>query len=289
MNSDDRGPWYLLTGLLIGIALGLAVAWVVSPVKYINTSPASLRADFKDQYRALVAVAYLASGNTERARKRLAELKDGDFIGNLSIQAQAWSELGHPESESKALGLLAASLLQGPTPTSNVSLTSSATPSPSADLSPTPVIILTSALDITNTPTTKAGHTPSPSATMTPLPTRTATPTPGAAFVLQDQQLVCDSSQAQSLIQVNVLDAAKQPVPGIEIVVRWDNGEEHFFTGLKPEMGLGYADFTMTPGIVYTLQLVLGSQPVTGLTPTECEAPGAGRIWGSWRLTFQQP
>lgn len=289
MNPDDRGPWYLLTGLVIGIALGLGFAWLVSPVEYVNTSPASLRSDFKDDYRALVAVAYLASGNTERARKRLVELKDGDLIGNLSIQAQAWQALGNPESESKALGLLAASFIQGPTPTSNIIATNPTSTTPSPDLSPTPVIILTSALDITITPTPRTGRTPSPTMTITPLPSRTPTPTPGAAFVLQNQQLVCDASLAQPYIQVEVLDAAGQPVPGVEIVVRWDNGEENFFTGLKPEMGLGYADFTMTPGITYTLQLVLGSQPVNGLTPIECEAPGAGRIWGSWRLTFQQP
>jgi hypothetical protein len=289
MNQDDRGPWYLLTGLVIGIALGLGFAWAVSPVEYIDTSPASLRADFKDQYRALVAVAYLASGNTERARKRLVELKDGDLIGNLSLQAQAWQALGHPESEGKALGLLAASFIQGPTPTSNLAAATPTSAAPTSDLSPTPVIILTSALDITNTPTPQTGRTPSPTMTITPLPSRTPTPTPGSAFVLQNQQLVCDSSLTQPYIQVDVLDAAGQPVPGVEIVVRWDNGEEHFFTGLKPEMGLGYADFTMTPGVTYTLQLVLGSQPVNGLTPTECEAPGAGRIWGSWRLTFQQP
>lgn len=289
MNQDDRGPWYLLTGLLIGIALGLGFAWLVSPVEYINTSPASLRADFKDQYRALVAVSYLASGNAERARKRLAELKDGDFVGNLTVQAQEWKALGHPESESKALGLLAANLLQGPTPTSDLSAVSPPPTTPSPDLSPTPVIVLTSALDITSTPTINIGRTPSPTSTSTLLPTRTPTPTQGAAFVLNNQQLLCEANLTQPYIQVEVLDAASQPVPGVEIVVRWDNGEEHFFTGLKPELGLGYADFTMTPGIVYTLQLVLGSQPITGLTATECEAPGAGRIWGSWRLTFQQP
>jgi hypothetical protein len=60
MNSEERGPWYLLTGMVIGIVLGLVYAWVVQPVRYVNTSPGSLRVEFKDRYRALIASAYLS-------------------------------------------------------------------------------------------------------------------------------------------------------------------------------------------------------------------------------------
>jgi len=45
------GHWYLLTGLLIGLALGLVYAWKISPVRYVDTDPAALRADFNDQLR----------------------------------------------------------------------------------------------------------------------------------------------------------------------------------------------------------------------------------------------
>ena len=33
MSQERRGPWYLLTGLVLGLAFGLVFAWVVSPVK----------------------------------------------------------------------------------------------------------------------------------------------------------------------------------------------------------------------------------------------------------------
>ena len=36
------------------------------------------------------------------------------------------------------------------------------------------------------------------------------------------------------------------PYPSVELVVTWDEGEDHFFTGLQPELGLGYGDFLMT-------------------------------------------
>jgi hypothetical protein len=75
----------------------------------------------------------------------------------------------------------------------------------------------------------------------------------------------------------------------VELIVTWQGGEDHFFTGLKPELGLGYADFTMTPGVEYTLQLGAGGEPVTDLKPAECQAAGGARYWGSWRLIFIQP
>ncbi len=296
-RSADRGSWYLLTGLLIGVAAGLLYAWLFSPVEYINTAPASLRTDFKAQYRALVGAAFLASGNVDRAQKRLAELKDGDIASQVSAAAQAWMDGTHPESEVRGLNLLAAALhgsvpaFTGPTPAATTPLTTT------TGLAGTPVIILTSSLDFTPTPTPRQSPTPSPrpllsltpTPSMTPLPTRTATPTPGGVFVLQKQEFICSPNLIPPLIEVETLDAAGAPVPGVEIVVRWDGGEDSFFTGLKPDISLGYADFIMAPGITYNLQLTDGGQPVNGLTATECEAAGAGRIWGSWKLHFQQP
>jgi hypothetical protein len=118
--------------------------------------------------------------------------------------------------------------------------------------------------------------------------------------VLQDQLLICDQNLDEPLIQVVAEDGAGEPVAGVEAVVTWESGgasesgasevgEDHFFTGLKPELGLGYADFTMTPGVVYTLKLSGGGEPVPGLAAQECESAGGSRYWGSWRLVFVQP
>jgi hypothetical protein len=100
---------------------------------------------------------------------------------------------------------------------------------------------------------------------------------------------VCDTDLGQPLLQVEVVDAAGQPVPGAEVRVVWDTGQDHFFTGLKPDLGVGYGDFTLTPGVTYTVQLVDSDQPVTGLTSGECEAADGSRYAGSWLLRFQQP
>lgn len=291
---DDRGPWYLFTGLILGLAIGLVYAWVISPVRYVDTTPAALRADFKDQYRALIAVAYLSSGDLERAKARLQLLQDENLSQKLAIQLQVAQSAGAPESEIRGLALLIASLNPelGLSPPST-SLSASPTAEATFTLTPTPVVLTltpTSA-QIASQATMTASITLSvgPLPTVTPLPTLTPSPTPGAPFILKEQNLICETAYRQPSIQVEAFDAAGQPVPGIELIVNWPSGEDHFFTGLKSEISPGFADFAMTPGIVYTLRLADGGEAVTGLTATECEARDGSRYWGSWKLIFIQP
>jgi hypothetical protein len=123
----------------------------------------------------------------------------------------------------------------------------------------------------------------------TPLPTRTPTATPGAPFVLQSSTFVCDPDLPNPLIQVVSEDASGDPLPGQEITITWDAGDDFFFTGLKPEIGLGYADFLMEPGLVYQVHMAAGGQSVPDITPAECETESGSRYWGSWLLVFSRP
>ena len=107
--------------------------------------------------------------------------------------------------------------------------------------------------------------------------------------MLNQQEKVCNPKNGQPMIQVQAFDAADQAVPGLEAVVTWGGGEAHFYTGLKPELGLGYGDFTISPGITYTLRLAEGGQPVSGLLAFECPNEGGKPFPGSWKLTFTQP
>jgi hypothetical protein len=102
--------------------------------------------------------------------------------------------------------------------------------------------------------------------------------------------LICDPKIKQPLIQVLVLDAGGNPVPGVEVVVEWPNGFDHFFTGLKPELGAGYGDFAMREEVDYTIRLA--SYPavtVSGVHVQSCSAEGSPAFPGSWKLTFSQP
>jgi hypothetical protein len=296
MRNENRGPWYLITGLVLGIILGVLVAWVVQPVTYTNTRPAALRADFKDQYRAMIASAYLADGDLVRARDRLKLLEDEDPYRTLAEQAQRTLAEGTFPQEARALGLLAIALGQPPATANPSPAASQGSPSAAAiSASPQISATITSRVVVTTTISTAvATLTPTRLAstlvpTVTPLPTRTATPTQGAPFIVEAQDLVCDPNITEPQIQVVMLDAARQEVPGVELVVSWDGGENSFFTGLKPKQGLGYADFSMTPGVVYSLRLARGGQPVSNLSASECENSDGSRYYGTWRIVFIQP
>lgn len=64
----------LVLALVVGAAAGLAYGWLVQPVKYVDTAPASLRADYRTDYVVMVAEVFQADGNLETARVRLAAL-----------------------------------------------------------------------------------------------------------------------------------------------------------------------------------------------------------------------
>jgi len=75
----------------------------------------------------------------------------------------------------------------------------------------------------------------------------------------------------------------------VEIIVTWDGGKEQFFTGLKPELGNGYADYIMTPDITYAIQLARGSDVAVGIVAPTCQAVNGEAFFGGVKLTFQQP
>jgi len=295
MKHDRRGSWYLLTGAVLGVAVGLFYSWVISPVEYVDAPPYALRADFKNEYRALVAAAYLYSNDLLRAEDRLAQLKDDETAQSLAMQAQRALAEGHPEGEVSALGILAMALGEGVTPVaSSAASTQTVTiPSPVSAVTPTPILnqpTVSPSVPEQGSPT-QTSTVPAPQATNTlqPISTATSTPTKGAAFILQETRLLCNPDQTQPLIQVEIQDAVGQPVPSIELVVTWDGGEDVFFTGLKPELSMGYADFLMTPEVVYSLYLAEGGQSVNDLTAAECLSEDGKRYWGSWMLKFIQP
>ena len=63
-------PPLILT--IIGIALGLFYGWIINPVQFVDTTPASLRIDYRTDYVLMVAEAYHSDQNVELAVRRLA-------------------------------------------------------------------------------------------------------------------------------------------------------------------------------------------------------------------------
>jgi hypothetical protein len=295
MKSERRGSWYLLTGAVLGVAMGLIYSWVISPVKYVDAPPYALRADYKEEYRLLVALAYMYSHDLVRARDRLVQLKDDNPAQSVAMQAQRALAEGLPVEEVQALSLLATALSREVAPTSsgpNTTQVSTTVPEGGAAIS---IPILNQQADSSGgelqASVTPLGNfqSPRPMNTLGSTPTATSTATAGSPFVLQDRSFVCNINLPGPLIQVEVKDAAGQPVPSVEVVVTWGDDQDHFFTGLQPELGLGYGDFLMTPDTAYSVHLANSGQEVNDLTASECLADDGSHYWGSWMLTFIQP
>jgi hypothetical protein len=281
-SSQERGPWYLLTGLLIGIVLGVLYTRYFQPVEYIDTSPALLRQDFKDQYRFLIAAAFSANGDLVRAKARLGLLKDPDVFRALSEQAQRTLAQNGSSIEARALGLLAIALGQAP-PGPVLAVTQAAQPPTSAPSLATPADLNASI------PTEPGGSASTPETLAASTPPAESTASPAGPFTLLNKEEICDLSLSEPLLQIQITDKLEQPVAGVLIIATWTGGEERFYTGLKPEQGPGYADYTIDPAIVYTLQVGENSQPVTDLEAADCQNAAGEHYWGAWLLTFVQP
>ncbi|MFN2304851.1 MAG: hypothetical protein ACK2TV_14060 [Anaerolineales bacterium] len=134
--KKNLSAWYLLTGLILGILLGLVYAWLINPVIYQNTEPASLTEENKAVYLSLIAQAFAATDNLERASRRLALLDDQDLYFTLGQQAQRALADGNTQ-EAQALALLASVLQSGPPNQASPSNTSIPTHTATGNVIPT--------------------------------------------------------------------------------------------------------------------------------------------------------
>jgi hypothetical protein len=112
--------WFLFAlSIALGLSLGLLYGWVISPVQYVDTTPSTLRADFKADYTLMVAETFQKEQNVEQAARRLASLgsqppaqiasaaltfaqnnhytaADIGLLQNLAVALQVWKPGGAP-------------------------------------------------------------------------------------------------------------------------------------------------------------------------------------------------
>jgi hypothetical protein len=73
MSINSRYIYFSLA-VIAGIGLGLLYGWVISPVELVETSPATLRIDFKTDYILMVSEIYHLDHEAEEAVCHLALL-----------------------------------------------------------------------------------------------------------------------------------------------------------------------------------------------------------------------
>jgi hypothetical protein len=283
-----RIPWDILLALVAGLGLGLVYSWVISPLRVFNAEPTTLRADFKDQYRSVIAAAYAATGNLPRAQARLSLLGDANSVEALNGQAQRMQANAQSFERADQVAALALALTESPSGIPVVSPTIELVDQSENIVTATSLPPLTELpLELTETPQSIA--TPTIIIESTPRPTSTSTPVPGKPFALTGQETICDANLPAGLLQVMVLNSNRRQIAGVEIEITWEGGEEQFFTGLKPELGNGYADYMMTSGVTYSIQLTRGSDVALGITAPTCQSSTNETFPGGIKLTFQQP
>ncbi len=286
-EEKRQPPYYLLTGLLLGLALGFIITMVILPIQYTNVPPETLNTTDKDRYRLMISQAFRANQDLGRASARLGLLRDDDIAGQL-IQQSRRSET---KSDAQVLLNLAQAIQN---PLAQPIITSQA---PESDIT---AQAIDSAITFTPAQTETIVPTETPSETATPQPTRPLStsivqnsPTPnlttGLPFQLTENKTICNSSYRESLIQVEVFDAVGEPISNARITVTWSTGQDMFFTGFYPEIGLGYADFSMTPDSIYSVKVGEIGEMVTNLTSPNCTDDSDTNYWGSIYLRFDAP
>lgn len=172
------------------------------------------------------------------------------------------------------------------TPTATYTPTATFTPLPTATPSSTPTPTKTPTPSATPTPS----RTPTPTPTPTPSPTLTPSPTPPLLRRLEvsEKEQLCDP-ESPLHIAVVVQDEEGEGVPGVEVWLTWAQGADRAVTGLKPDEGLGYADFNVEPNTAYAISVgELGMPLISGLQLEDCpdEGEDGEPIAGSWRIVL---
>lgn len=281
--EQNRGNWYLLTGLMLGLAMGLIYAWVISPVTEVDTHPNLLRDDYKDIYRSLVSRAYQANQNLPRAEARLELLGDDDPALALAAQAQRFLAENGDNEMAKVLANLSAAM--------QISSGPAATPIP-------PTLAQNSEGETSGSSNNESGSENSgqDSARSTREPTSeaptspTPSPTTPHSFFLQDSSPICDPTLGETLIQIIATDGSGEGVPGITLEISLGTDPtEVFYTGLKPELGLGYADYLAEPGLTYQLEIPDSGLVITDIEVPTCLTDSGDSYWGSWEIYITHP
>ncbi len=280
--EPNRSNWYLLTGLLLGLAMGLILAWVIFPITEVDTHPNLLREDYKDIYRSLISRAYQANNNLPRAEARLALIGDDNPALALAAQAQRFlAENGDNEMAIVLANLSAAiQIASGPAatpipPTTTVQEEETSEASSSSSNSGNDNQGSSSS---TQQPNSEGSTAPTPSPTTSP------------PFILQDSSPICDPTLGETLIQVIATDGSGEGVPGISLSISLGTDpKEVFYTGLKPELGLGYADYLAEPGLTYQLEVPDSGLVISDIEVPTCQTESEDSYWGSWEIYITHP
>lgn len=289
-----ENDWWLggfLIAFIAGLLSTLIYTWYLVP-QMPPTTPAQLNAADKATYIVLIAAAYRHDGDLDKAKGRLVQLEDDNIqetivsLTEIYITNQADSrDIRSLVALATALGETHPFMLAYLTPTPQPSPLATLLPTPSATQPPTP--LPTPLPTATTRPTSTAIPTVNPTITLrTP-----RNPRPNDPFQLAQSVALCNNTASEYQLRVYVRDWQGKGVSGVQLLITWIGGEDTFFTGFKPEIDLGYADYQMLPEQIYQVEIVgLTSKVAKDInkgSQTLCSSQGGANA-PSWQIVFQQ-
>ena len=99
-----------LIAILVGLAIGLAYGWLISPVRYIDTSPSTLRIDYKTDYVLMVSETYQSEKDLEQAIRRLGQLGATSPAALVAQTIQFAQKAGYSEADIARMQALMSAL-----------------------------------------------------------------------------------------------------------------------------------------------------------------------------------
>ncbi len=276
----------LLLGVIVGIGGGLYYAWVLDPVEEVNVAPWQLRPDHQNEYVVAVMLRFAYDGNLNRVVAALIEdvhLID-DPIGRAVAIACHLASTDYITEAGGLNGVL--SIMRFYQSQGRRGCADEILPNPQVEVQRT-VIAATQTPTLIPPPTKTA--TPGGNVTPTPAPNIVPTNPPQREFVIANITTFC-SVEISGVIEAYVQEFNGEGIPGQAVRVRWDGGNEEniFYTGLKVERGPAYADFQMSPGIAYIIDLPGRSNPSTNpLEAAPCITDTGAEALRSYRVVFR--
>ena len=107
--------WFTIT-IIAGLAAGLLYGWVFHPASDAESTPDSLRADYKTDLVLMAAEIYQREDDPQAAAERLAQIEDLPPVRQVQNAILSGQELGYARSDIEALAQLFQAL-QSWTPT----------------------------------------------------------------------------------------------------------------------------------------------------------------------------
>lgn len=104
----------LLFGLALGLLIGLLYGWIIQPIEYVDTAPASLREDYRADYVLMIAETYTQEGDLELARVRLASLGSQPPINFVIAAIDYGVDASYSQNDLQTLNRLAVDLRSMP-------------------------------------------------------------------------------------------------------------------------------------------------------------------------------